>query len=127
VISFHVPSTQPERKAMLATSGGLRAARGARPAGARERLAHMLHDRFAVPLRRDRAHGQAFLGAARKLAIRARRRLQGAAAAPADPTRQREVAHAFLAASRNVRTSGRVAPTAAAPRRPRTLKKWPRP
>ena len=40
--------------------------------------------------------------AARQLASRARRRVQGAAAAPdADRTRQREVVDAFLAASRN--------------------------
>ncbi len=39
--------------------------------------------------------------AARQVASRARRRVQGAAAAPADRTRQRAVVEAFLAASRN--------------------------
>ncbi len=66
-----------------------------------ERLAFVLHDLFAVPFD-EIAH---ILGrnpaAARQLASRARRRVQGAdAAGNADLTRQREIVDAFLAAAR---------------------------
>jgi RNA polymerase sigma-70 factor (ECF subfamily) len=66
-----------------------------------ERLAFVLHDIFAVPF--DEIAG--ILGrspaAARQLASRARRRVQGAPVPqPADPGRQRRIVDAFLAALR---------------------------
>jgi RNA polymerase sigma factor (sigma-70 family) len=65
-----------------------------------ERLAFVLHDLFAVPF----AEIGSIIGrepaAARQLASRARRRVQGAST-DADPTRQHEVVQAFLTASRN--------------------------
>ena len=66
-----------------------------------ERLAFVLHDMFAVPFDEIAPIVGRSPAAARQLASRARRRVQGPAAAPdADPGRQREVVDAFLAASR---------------------------
>lgn len=65
-----------------------------------ERVALVLHDVFAVPF--DEV--AAVLGrsdvATRKLASRARRRVQGAVAGTPDEARRREVVRAFLAAAR---------------------------
>ncbi|MFD9796015.1 sigma-70 family RNA polymerase sigma factor [Streptomyces sp. NPDC059070] len=69
-----------------------------------ERLAFVLHDMFAVPFD-DIAPvvGRSTI-ATRQLASRARRRVQGAEAAPpADRGRQRQIVDAFLAASRGGR------------------------
>ncbi len=61
----------------------------------------MLHDVFAVPFDKIAPIVGCSPTAARQLASRARRRVQGAAAVPdADLPRQREVVDAFLAASR---------------------------
>jgi RNA polymerase sigma factor (sigma-70 family) len=66
-----------------------------------ERLAFVLHDMFAVPFEEIAPIVGRTAAAARQLASRARRRVQGAPAAPdADVTRQRKVVDAFLAASR---------------------------
>jgi RNA polymerase sigma factor (sigma-70 family) len=66
-----------------------------------ERLAFVLHDLFAVPFDQIAAILDRSPDAAKMLASRARRRVQGAATVPgADPTRQRAVVEAFLAASR---------------------------
>ena len=66
-----------------------------------ERLAFVLHDLFDVPFDEIAPIVGCSETAARQLASRARRRVQGAATAPdADLTRQREVVDAFLAASR---------------------------
>jgi RNA polymerase sigma-70 factor (ECF subfamily) len=66
-----------------------------------ERLAFVLHDMFAVPFEEIAAIVGRTPAAARQLASRARRRVQGAPSAPdADVTRQRKVVDAFLAASR---------------------------
>jgi RNA polymerase sigma-70 factor (ECF subfamily) len=66
-----------------------------------ERLAFVLHDTFAVPFEDiARIIGRSPT-AARQLASRARRRVQGAEAPDADPGRQRAIVDAFLAASRN--------------------------
>ena len=67
-----------------------------------ERLAFVLHDMFAVPFDDIAPIVGRSPAAARQLASRARRRVQGTAAAPdADRPRQREVVGAFLAASRD--------------------------
>jgi RNA polymerase sigma factor (sigma-70 family) len=66
-----------------------------------ERLAFVLHDMFAVPFEEIAPIVGRTPAAARQLASRARRRVQGAPNVPdADVTRQRKVVDAFLAASR---------------------------
>jgi len=65
-----------------------------------ERLAFVLHDLFAVPFDEIGAMMDRSPAAARQLASRARRRVQGRAPAPdPDLARQREVVDAFLAAA----------------------------
>jgi RNA polymerase sigma factor (sigma-70 family) len=65
-----------------------------------ERLAFVLHDMFAVPFEEIAPIVGRTPAAARQLASRARRRVQGTSAAPdADIARQRRVVDAFLAAS----------------------------
>ena len=66
-----------------------------------ERLAFVLHDMFAVPFEEIAPIVGRTPAAARQLASRARRRVQGTPAVPdADLTRQRKIVDAFLAASR---------------------------
>ena len=66
-----------------------------------ERLAFVLHDTFAVPFDEIAPIVGRSPTAARQLASRARRRVQGADIAPdADLARQREVVDAFVAAAR---------------------------
>lgn len=66
-----------------------------------ERVAYVLHDMFDLPFDEiARVVGRS-PAAARQLASRARRRVQGGSAAPdADHARQRDLVDAFLAASR---------------------------
>ena len=67
-----------------------------------ERLAFVLHDMFAVPFEEIAPIVGRTPAAARQLASRARRRVQGTPpAADADTGRQRQIVDAFLAASRN--------------------------
>jgi RNA polymerase sigma-70 factor (ECF subfamily) len=67
-----------------------------------ERLAFVLHDLFDVPFEEIAAIVDRSPAAARQLASRARRRVQGSSPeSDADPGRRREVVTAFLAASRN--------------------------
>jgi RNA polymerase sigma-70 factor (ECF subfamily) len=65
-----------------------------------ERLAFVLHDLFAVPFGEIAEILGRSEAAARQLASRARRRVQGAEASEGDRARQRLVVEAFLAASR---------------------------
>ncbi|HUR02310.1 MAG TPA: sigma factor-like helix-turn-helix DNA-binding protein, partial [Nonomuraea sp.] len=66
-----------------------------------ERLAFVLHDMFAVPFEEIAPMIERSPAAARQLASRARRRVQGQAPAPdPDLTRQRDVVNAFFAAAR---------------------------
>ena len=66
-----------------------------------ERLAFVLHDMFAVPFEEIAPIVGRTPAAARQLASRARRRVQGTPAVPdADLGRQRTIVEAFLAASR---------------------------
>jgi RNA polymerase sigma-70 factor (ECF subfamily) len=66
-----------------------------------ERVAFVLHDLFAVPFEEIAPIVGRSPTAARQLASRARRRVQGAGTAPdADVSRQQAVVEAFLAASR---------------------------
>ncbi|WP_242908326.1 sigma-70 family RNA polymerase sigma factor [Actinomadura terrae] len=94
-------AADPEDAAVLADSVGLALLVVLDRLGPAERVAFVLHDLFAVPF----AEIAEIVGrspvAAKKLASRARARVQGAATVPAgDLARQREVVEAFLAASR---------------------------
>jgi ketosteroid isomerase-like protein len=67
-----------------------------------ERLAFVLHDMFAVPFEEIAPIVGRTPAAARQLASRARRRVQGTPSLPgADLGRQRRIVEAFLAASRS--------------------------
>jgi RNA polymerase sigma factor (sigma-70 family) len=91
----------PEHEALLADSVGLALLVVLETLAPAERLAFVLHDMFAVPFDEIAPIVGRSPTAARQLASRARRRVQGAAPVPdADLTRQREVVDAFLAAAR---------------------------
>ena len=66
-----------------------------------ERLAFVLHDMFAVPFEEIAPIVGRTPAAARQLASRARRRVQGAPPPDADINHRRKIVEAFLAASRN--------------------------
>jgi RNA polymerase sigma factor (sigma-70 family) len=100
-IESHPDAINPEQEALLADSVGLALLVVLDTLDPAERLAFVLHDMFAVPFAQIASIVGRSPGAARQLASRARRRVQGAAAVPdADLARQREVVDAFLAASR---------------------------
>jgi RNA polymerase sigma factor (sigma-70 family) len=108
-IGAHVPEpiasrddgSDPEHEALLAESIGLALLVVLETLAPAERVAFVLHDMFAVPFEEIGAVIGRSPAAARQLASRARRRVQGAAMAPdTDLTRNREVVDAFLAASR---------------------------
>jgi ketosteroid isomerase-like protein len=91
----------PEHEALLADSVGLALLVVLEALVPAERLAFVLHDMFAVPFEEIAPMVGRSPAAARQLASRARRRVQGAAPVPdADLTRQREVVDAFFAAAR---------------------------
>jgi len=109
VVSPHVPDpivslddgTDPEQEALLADSVGLALHVVLETLAPAERLAFVLHDMFAVPFEEIAPIVGRSPDAARQLASRARRRVQGAAPEPdADLTRQREVVDAFFTAAR---------------------------
>jgi RNA polymerase sigma-70 factor (ECF subfamily) len=98
----------PEREALLADSVGLALLVVLDTLNPAERLAFVLHDLFDVPFEEIAPIVGRSPTAARQLASRARRRVQGKgeeqeaeAASDADLSRQREIVGAFLAASRN--------------------------
>ena len=107
-LDVHVPdpivtrvADDPEEHALLADSVGLALLVVLDTLSPAERLTFVLHDIFAVPFEQIGPILGRSPAAAKQLATRARHRLRGAPAdAPADPARQREVAEAFLAASR---------------------------
>src|SRR2546423_2956093 len=91
----------PEHEALLGDSVGLALLVVLQTLAPAERVAFVLHDMFAVSFDEIAPIVGRSPAAARQLASRARRRVQGAATVPgADVTRQREVVDAFLAASR---------------------------
>jgi RNA polymerase sigma factor (sigma-70 family) len=101
-IVSHTDGTDPEHEALLADSVGLALLVVLDTLTPTERLAFVLHDLFAVPFDEIAPIVGRSPSAAKMLASRARRRVQGTATVPdADPTRQRAVIDAFLAASRN--------------------------
>src|SRR5438045_2125373 len=91
----------PEQEALIADSVGLALLVVLDTLTPAERLACVLHDMFAVPFEEIAEIVGRTPAAARQLASRARRRVQGVAPDPdADLARQREVVDAFLAAAR---------------------------
>ncbi len=90
----------PEHEALLAEGVGLALLVVLDTLTPAERLAFVLHDTFAVPFDEIAPIVGRSPAAARQLASRARRRVQGAASPDTDLTRQRAVVDAFLAASR---------------------------
>jgi len=94
--------TQPEHEALLADSVGLALLVVLETLAPAERLAFVLHDMFGVPFDEIAGMVDRSPAAARQLASRARRRVQGAAPVPdADLAGQRKVVDAFFAAARD--------------------------
>jgi len=107
VVGEHSPAladhevADPEVEAVKADSVGLALLVVLETLTPAERLAFVLHDMFAVPFEEIAVIIGRSPAAARQLASRARRRVQGKPdAVEADAARQREVVGAFLAASR---------------------------
>jgi RNA polymerase sigma factor (sigma-70 family) len=100
-IVSHRDGVDPEHQALLADSVGLALLVVLETLTPSERLAFVLHDMFAVPFDEIAPIVGRSPTATRQLASRARRRVQGAPIPDADLDRQREVADAFLAASRD--------------------------
>jgi len=93
--------TDPEHEALLAEGVGLALLVVLDTLTPAERLAFVLHDLFAVPFDQIAQILDRSPAAAKMLASRARRRVQGATTVPdTDRGRQRAVVEAFLAASR---------------------------
>jgi RNA polymerase sigma-70 factor (ECF subfamily) len=91
----------PEHEALLADSVGLALLVLLETLSPPERLAFVLHDMFAVPYDEIAPIVDRSPEAARQLASRARRRIQGENTVPdADLDTQRKIADAFLAAAR---------------------------
>ena len=92
----------PEYEALLADSVGIALLVVLDSLTPAERLAFVLHDMFAVPFAEIAAIVGTTPAVARQLASRARRRVRGTVPAEeADPSHQRELVDAFLAASRD--------------------------
>jgi RNA polymerase sigma factor (sigma-70 family) len=109
-LDVHVPDpiisradgVDPQQEAVLADAVGLALLVVLESLGPAERLAFVLHDMFGVPFEEIAPMIERSPAAARQLASRARRRVQGQATAPdPDVARQREVVDAFFAASRD--------------------------
>jgi RNA polymerase sigma factor (sigma-70 family) len=109
-LGVHVPEpiidridgSDPEHEALLADSVGLALLVVLETLTPAERLAFVLHDIFAVPFDEIAPIVDRSPEAARQLASRARRRVQGGNAVPdADLETQRRVTDAFLAAARD--------------------------
>jgi RNA polymerase sigma-70 factor, ECF subfamily len=109
-LDVHVPDpvvsrddgTQPEHEALLADSVGLALLVVLETLTPAERLAFVLHDMFGVPFEEIAGLVDRSPAAARQLASRARRRVQGAAPVPdTDVADQRRVVDAFFAAARD--------------------------
>ena len=108
-LSVHLPdpwvssenSLDPEDEAVMADSVGLALQVVLDMLSPAERLAFVLHDMFDVPFDEIATMVGRSPDAARQLASRARRRVQGAAPAPdGDVVEQRRVVDAFFAAAR---------------------------
>jgi len=109
-LGVHVPEpivsreggVDPEHEALLADAVGLALLVVLETLPPAERLAFVLHDMFAVPFDEIAPIVDRSPAAARQLASRARRRVQGAGPAPdTDLAGQRRVVDAFFAAARD--------------------------
>ena len=109
-VGVHLPESvvtdadgiNPEAEALLADSIGPALLVILHTLAPAERLAFILHDIFAVPFDDVAAVVGRSPAAARQLASRARRRVQGVTAVPGtDLARQRAIAGTFLTAARN--------------------------
>lgn len=97
----HQNGMNPEHEALLAESVGLALLVVMERLAPAERLAFVLHDMFAVPFEEIAAMVGRSPAAARQLASRARRRVQGAPiASDAGLSQQRKVVEAFLSGLR---------------------------
>ena len=94
------PAADPERGLMLAESIGLALLVVLEKLDPAERVAFVLHDMFGLPFEEIAPIVDRSPAAARQLASRARRRVQGAEAPDTNLDRQREIVDAFLAAAR---------------------------
>lgn len=100
-IAARTDGVDPEQEALLADSVGLALLVVLEALAPAERIAFVLHDLFALPFDEIAPIVGRSPDAARQLASRARRRVQGAETAPgADLAAQREVVGAFLTAMR---------------------------
>jgi RNA polymerase sigma-70 factor, ECF subfamily len=107
-LDVHVPDPivrredqlDPEDEAELVDSVGLALLVVLETLAPAERLGFVLHDMFAVPFDEIARIVDRAPAAARQLASRARRRVQGAAIPDVDLARQRKVVDAFFAAAR---------------------------
>src|SRR3954471_8040866 len=93
--------TDPEHEALLSDAVGLALLVVLETLSPAERLAFVLHDMFAVPFDEIAPIVDRSPEAARQLASRARRGVQGVPETDADPAEQRQVVDAFLAAARD--------------------------
>ena len=109
-LGVHVPDPivssedgpDPEQEALLADSVGLALLVVLETLGPAERLAFVLHDMFGLPFDEIAPIVDRSPAAARQLASRARRRIQGAPTEPdASLPAQRKVVDAFFAAARD--------------------------
>jgi len=100
-IASDAPGDNPEHEIALADSVGLALLVVLETLAPAERVAFVLHDMFDLPFDEIAPIVGRSPTAARQLASRARRRVQGTPTPPdASRTRQREIVEAFLAASR---------------------------
>jgi RNA polymerase sigma factor (sigma-70 family) len=110
-LDFHLPDpvitaegiADPEEHALIADSVGLALLVVMESLSPAERLAFVLHDMFGLPFEQIALIIDRTPAAARKLASRARRRVQGASPEPdpdPDPAARRRVVDAFRAAAR---------------------------
>jgi RNA polymerase sigma-70 factor (ECF subfamily) len=101
-IAGRIDGGDPEYEALLADSVGPAVLLILETLAPAERLAFVLHDMFAVPFDEIGPIVGRSPVAARQLASRARRRVQGAAPSPeADQRERRHIVDAFLTAARN--------------------------
>ena len=102
--------SNPEREAAFADSVGIALLVVLQTLSPAERVAFVLHDMFDLPFEEIAAVIGRSAAAARQLASRARRRVQGQPETPdVDLARKRSIAEAFLIASRNGDLEGLIA------------------
>ncbi|MET7281807.1 RNA polymerase sigma factor SigJ [Kribbella sp. NPDC005582] len=99
-VSLKADTGAPEDEAVQADAVGLALLVVLETLAPAERLAFVLHDMFGLSFDEVAEIVGKSPAAARQLASRARRRVQGAPANDSDPSRQRAIVEAFMAASR---------------------------